>query len=108
MVRTLVIAALMGAFALPGLAAAEENSAVSLRDMEVRADDGTSLGRVGSVERNARGQVVSVQIAGLEPADAPAASSDLVASNEPYQLRMRFTPEEAQRRSGGSAQVRTR
>jgi hypothetical protein len=107
MMRTLVVAALMGAFALPGLAAAEDFPA-SARDMEVRADDGTVLGRVGSVERNARGEIVSVAVEGLEPEGAPAASSDLVASNEGYRLRIRYTPEEAQRRSYSSPETRTR
>jgi hypothetical protein len=107
MVRTVVIAALMGAFALPGLAAAEQLPA-SPQGMEIVADDGTSLGRVGTVERNGRGQVVSVAVEGLEPDDAPAASSDLVASNEPYRLRIRYTPEEAQRRSYNAPQTRIR
>ena len=49
--------------------------------LEVRGHDGTVLGRVTNVERDGHGNIVSVEIPGLEPGDAPAASGDLVASN---------------------------
>lgn len=69
MLRTLVLALVLTA---PGLAAAEQfpRSAV---DAPVVADDGAVLGRVAAVERDERGRIVSVEIPGLEPADAPRA-----------------------------------
>ena len=82
MLRTLVFAL---ALTLPSLAGAQqmrEQFPDSPLGMEVRGHDGAALGRVASVERNARGNIVAVEIPGLEPGDAPAASGDHVAQNE--------------------------
>ena len=49
---------------------------------EVRADDGTLLGRVSHVSRNRRGRIVAVEIPGLEPADAPRAPVNAIAEND--------------------------
>ncbi|ANP45166.1 hypothetical protein [Candidatus Viadribacter manganicus] len=78
MLRTLVFALAIG---LPGLAAAEPFPH-SAQDVEVRGDDGTVIGRVSAVERNADGEIVAVEIPGMEPGNASDASSDLVAQNE--------------------------
>jgi hypothetical protein len=78
MLRTLVFALAIG---LPGLAAAEQFPQ-SAQDVEVVGDDGSVIGRVSAVERNADGDIVAVEIAGLEPADAPFASRDLVAEDQ--------------------------
>ncbi len=75
MLRSLVFALAIG---LPGLAAAEQFPQ-SAQDVEVRGDDGSVIGRVAAVERNADGEIVAVEIPGLEPGDAPYASGDLVA-----------------------------
>jgi hypothetical protein len=80
MLRTLIVAL---AIAVPGLASAQQaqqsqfnNSAVGI---EVRGDDGTVIGRVASVERDANGRIVAAEIPGQEPGSAPYASSELVA-----------------------------
>ncbi len=77
MLRTLVFALAIG---MPGLAGADQFPQ-SAQDVEVRGHDGTVVGRVSAVERNADGDIVAVEIPGLEPGDAPYASSDLVAEN---------------------------
>ena len=62
MLRTIVIALALG---LPGVAVAQDSqfreSAVGI---EVRGDDGTVVGRVNAVERDADGRMVAVEIAG--------------------------------------------
>ncbi|WP_135212589.1 hypothetical protein [Vitreimonas flagellata] len=81
MLRTLAFAL---ALTLPSLAGAQqmrEQFPDSPLGMEVRGHDGAVLGRVANVERDARGNIVSVDIPGLEPGDAPAAS-DLAAEND--------------------------
>ncbi|MCC6789823.1 MAG: hypothetical protein IT547_18485 [Hyphomonadaceae bacterium] len=79
MLRTLAFALAIG---LPGLAVAEQFPQ-SAQGVEVRGDDGSIIGRVSSVERNAEGEIVAVEIPGLEPGDAPAASRDLIAADQP-------------------------
>jgi|CXWL01.1.fsa_nt_gi hypothetical protein len=62
------------ALALPSLAYAEptqDQFPQSAVGAEVRGHDGTVLGRVTSVERNARGEIVAAEVPGLEPEDAP-------------------------------------
>jgi hypothetical protein len=78
MLRTLVIALALGA---PGLASAQQfpESAVGI---PVVGDDGTVIGRVEAVERDANGRIVSAEISGLEPGNAPHASSDLIADDD--------------------------
>lgn len=78
MLRTLAFALAIG---LPGMAAAEQFPQ-SAQDVEVRGHDGSTLGRVSAVERNANGDIVAVEIPGLEPGDAPNASLDLVAEDQ--------------------------
>ncbi|MBP6688849.1 MAG: hypothetical protein KA153_02565 [Hyphomonadaceae bacterium] len=77
MLRTLAFALMIG---LPGVAAAEQFPQ-SAQDVRVVGDDGTTIGRVSAVERNADGEIVAVEIPGLEPADAPVASRDLIAED---------------------------
>jgi hypothetical protein len=78
MLRTLAFALMIG---LPGLAAAEQFPQ-SAQDVRVVSDDGANLGRVSAVERNSDGEIVAVEIPGLEPGDAPYAASDLVADDQ--------------------------
>ena len=78
MLRTLVFALAIG---LPSLAAAEQFPQ-SAQGVDVRGHDGTVVGRVSAVERNADGDIVAVEIPGMEPGSAPHASSDLVAQND--------------------------
>lgn len=78
MLRTLVFALMIG---VPGLAAAEQFPQ-SAQDVRVVGDDGSTIGRVAAVERNSDGEVVAVEIPGLEPGDAPHASRDLVADDQ--------------------------
>lgn len=78
MLRTLAFALIIG---LPGLAVAEQFPQ-SAQNVEVRGHDGTVIGRVAAVERNADGDIVAVEIPGLEPGDAPMASRDLVAEDQ--------------------------
>jgi hypothetical protein len=82
MLRTLAFAPMFAlAIGLPGLAAAEQFPQ-SAQDVEVVGDDGRVIGRVAAVERNGDGDVVAVEIPGLEPADAPRASRDLIAEEQ--------------------------
>jgi hypothetical protein len=77
MLRTMVIALALGA---PSLAVAEQFPQ-SAMDVAVRADDGSVIGRVEAVERNAEGDIVAVEIPGLEPGDAPHAPNNLIADD---------------------------
>ncbi len=80
MLRTLIIAV---AIAAPGVASAQQTQSsqfnASAVGIEVRGDDGTVIGRVASVERDANGRIVASEIPGQEPGSAPYAPSDLVA-----------------------------
>jgi hypothetical protein len=77
MLRTLVLALVLAA-----PAASAEQFRESALGIEVIGDEGVALGEVTAVERNADGEIVSVEIAGLEPADAPFAPSDMIAEEE--------------------------
>ena len=101
MLRTLAFALMIG---LPGLSAAEQFPQ-SARDVEVRGDDGSVVGRVSAVERNADGDIVAVEIPGLEPADAPRASRDLIAE-ERRELMVRVSGEDAPREAPNGANAR--
>jgi hypothetical protein len=67
MLRMLAFTLMLGA---PSLAMAEQFPESPL-GVEVRGHDGTVIGRVQSVERDADGNIVAVEIPGLEPPDAP-------------------------------------
>jgi hypothetical protein len=59
--------------AFAGAASAEELPATPM-GLEIVSDDGVSLGRVSSVERNAEGRIVALGAQGMEaPAEAPRA-----------------------------------
>lgn len=83
MLRTILLAGAAAFFATA--ASAEDfpsNMPVSAVDMAVVADDGSIVGRVEGVERNARGEIVAVSMEGLEaPGDAPS-SAPLVAERD--------------------------
>ena len=82
MLRTLAFAPMFAlAIGIPSLAAAEQFPQ-SAQDVEVRGHDGAVIGRVAAVERNADGDIVAVEIPGLEPGNAPLASRDLVAEDQ--------------------------
>jgi hypothetical protein len=96
MVRTLLLAFVL---ALPTMASAEQFPESALH-APVRAHDGTVLGRVSAVERNAEGDIVAVEIPGLEPPDAPGPA--LVAEREEVRTPARaITVREAPPRRGG-------
>jgi hypothetical protein len=101
MLRTLAFALAIG---LPGLAAAEQFPQ-SAQDVEVRGDDGSVIGRVAAVERNADGDIVAVEIPGMEPGDAPRASHDLIAE-ERRGLMVRVSGEDMPREQPGGAERR--
>lgn len=103
MLRTIIVALALGA----PMASAQEISESAV-GIEVRGDDGTVIGEVAAVERNARGEIVAAEIEGLEPADAPFASSDLVAENEDEASWMPANARDDSRRGGGSARTATR
>jgi hypothetical protein len=103
MLRTLAFALAIG---LPGLAAAEQFPH-SAQGVEVRGDDGTVIGRVSLVERNAEGEIVAVEIPGLEPGSAPHASSDLVAGdNREHVVSVRDNGERQRQNESGIFQRR--
>lgn len=97
MLRSLVLALAIAAPA--GVAAAEEFPRAAQGALVV-ADDGTPLGRVGRVERNARGEIVAAEIEGLEPADAPP-EPQLVAEVSQRTLVRMDRQQQPQRREGG-------
>jgi hypothetical protein len=76
MLRMMVLALAIGA---PGVALADPFPH-AVTGAEVHGDDGTVVGRVTSVQRDSNGRIVSAEIPGLEPADAPL--EQLVASND--------------------------
>jgi len=75
MLRTLFIASVL---ILPGAAAAEQFPRAASEQV-VRGHDGAVVGRVGEVEYDEDGNIIAAEIAGLEPADAPYAPSNLIA-----------------------------
>jgi hypothetical protein len=97
MLRTLAFALVIG---LPGLAAAEQFPQ-SAQEVEVRGHDGTVIGRVERVERNAEGDVVAMEIPGLEPGDAPRVSRDLIAE-ERRELMVRVSDDGPRELPAGS------
>jgi len=101
MLRTLAFTLILG---LPGLAAAEQFPQ-SAQDAEVRGHDGAVIGRVSAVERNAGGEIVALEIPGLEPGDAPHASHNLIAE-ERRELMVRVRGEDAPRELPAGAQQR--
>jgi hypothetical protein len=104
MLRTLAFALMISS---PSLALAEQFPQ-SAQDVEVRADDGSVIGRVAAVERNADGDIVALEIPGLEPGDAPHAPRNLIAE-ERRELMVRTRGEDAPREQPRGAQggVRT-
>jgi len=53
----------------------------------VRTDEGTVVGRVAAIERDAAGRIVAAEIEGLEPADAPSVDQEMVAEEERFWVR---------------------
>lgn len=86
MLRTLAFVLMLGA---PSLGPAQQQFPDSPLGQEVRGHDGTVLGRVTSVERDADGNIVSVEVPGLEPPDAP--NQALVAERMRVPDRARVT-----------------
>jgi len=103
MLRILAFSLLLGA---PSLAMAQQfpDSPVG---QDVRGDDGAVIGRVTAVERNADGDIVAVEIPGLEPSDAPAGA--LIAENE-RQRTIRVNDDQRRQARGraASAEIRIR
>lgn len=106
MLRTLVIAL---AFAAPGPALAQQQTQFqeSAVGVEVRSDDGGVLGHVGAVERDADGRIVSVEIAGLEPGEAPYAHPNLIAENERAEIQ-RISERRSETRAAGGERTAAR
>jgi hypothetical protein len=73
----------------------------------VRGDDGAVIGRITAVERNGDGDIVAVEIPGLEPGDAP--DNALVAENQRARLmRIDDDRRRRERARAGSAEIRIR
>jgi hypothetical protein len=103
MLRTLALALILAA---PSQALAQQFPDSPL-GQEVRGHDGTVLGRITSVERDAEGNVVAVEIPGLEPADAPRESQ--VAARERAPLRVtRISEQHAARERNADAEAGSR
>jgi hypothetical protein len=109
MLRT---AAFCLAIALPGLAAAEPAQNQFPRSVigaEVHGVDGTVIGRVTAVERDADGNIVAVEAPGLEPADAPDSVREYVAENNTRRARLLVSDRgDAEQRAGAARDVRAR
>jgi hypothetical protein len=108
MLRTLVLAL---AVATPGAALAQDNNQRQFPDsavgIAVLSDDGTVVGHVDRVERDRRGRITAVEIAGQEPGDAPYAPSNLVAERNDRESLFISDRRDDARRSGGE-RARTR
>jgi hypothetical protein len=108
MLRMMILAC---ALVAPGLAVADELPATPV-GLEIRADDGTRLGRVEQAVRNGEGRIVAVEVSGLEaPADAPASSQDMVAQADMMRLPASFSPSRERQSAsneGGRDQQRLR
>ena len=104
MLRTLIIALALGA---PGMAAAQQFPE-SAAGIDVVGDDGTVIGRVEAVERDGDGRIVAVELSGLEPGNAPHASSDLVAEDNNELMQLVRDVRNDHERGGGENQTRTR
>lgn len=103
MLRVLILALVMAA-----PAASAEQFRESALGVEVIGDEGVSLGQVTAVERNADGEIVAVEIAGLEPADAPFASADMIAEENSDQRWVPTNAREESPRGGASRRTATR
>jgi hypothetical protein len=103
MLRTIVIALALGA-----PAASAEQFRESAVGIDVRSDDGAVVGEVAAVERNADGEIVAAEIEGLEPADAPMASGDLVAETDSDQSWIPANARDESERGGVSTRTATR
>lgn len=107
MLRTLAFVLMIGA---PSVAMAEQFPEAAT-GVVVRGHDGVELGRVGAVERDRNGNIVAVEIAGLEPGSAPNASSDLVAEERlyvPASQRQVTRPARTIEARAGNGVIRTR
>jgi hypothetical protein len=105
MLRMVVIALALG---LPGLAKAQQfpDSAIGAA---VVADNGAVVGYVDHVVRDGDGRIVATEIEGQEPASAPYAPRELVASAERSELMVVVADRRDDRRDArGSAQTRAR
>ena len=105
MLRTLAFILALGA---PSLALAEQFPESPL-GQEVRGHDGTVLGRITGVERDADGNIVAIEVPGLEPGDAPEES--LVAERDqraPDRARTTRISDESAGGAGADARTRSR
>jgi hypothetical protein len=96
--------------AVPGLAFAEPaqtNFPQSAIGAEVHGVDGTVIGRVSAVERDTQGNIVAVEVPGLEPDDAPNSVVSYVASNERGTSRL-LVSDRDERPTGATRETRTR
>ena len=105
MLRTLVFVL---ALAAPGIAFAQQQFPESAVGAEVRGDDGGVLGHVGHVERDADGRIVAVEIAGLEPGDAPYAPPNLVSENYRRDTTVPVSDTRRERRASGGERTAAR
>ncbi len=107
MLRTLVFVL---ALAAPGVAFAQQQGQFpeSAVGAEVRGDDGGVLGHVGHVERDADGRIVAVEIAGLEPGDAPYAPPNLVSENYRRDTTVPVSDTRRERRASGGERTAAR
>jgi hypothetical protein len=80
---------LLLAFVLAGSAAPVEHFPRSALDLHVQGHDGRMIGRITAVERDQYGEIVAVEIPGLEPPDAP--DSALVAEDRSLERLIRLT-----------------
>jgi hypothetical protein len=87
MVRTLLLTLVLAA------SAPTEHFPHSAVDLRVQGHDGTVLGRITAVERNEFGEIVAVEIPGLEPPDAPA--GEVIAEDRSFEFLWRANSTDA-------------
>lgn len=107
MLRTLAFTLVL---ATPALAYADpprDQFPQSAMHSNVVTDDGTVVGRVESVQRNDRGDIVAVEISGgLEPPSAPHADDNLIAERQDRVAVRRTYAERNDRVSAAPTRVR--
>ncbi len=90
MLRTVLLTLVLAA------SAPAEQFPHSAVDLGVQGHDGAVLGRITAVERNEFGEIVAVEIPGLEPPDAP--DGEVIADDRSFEL---FRPASSTRAAPG-------
>lgn len=90
MFRTILLTLTLAA---AGSSAPMEQFPYSPLDLRVHGHDGAVVGRITAVERNEYGEIIAVEIPGLEPPDAP--NSEVIAEDRAFEELRRIMSDDA-------------